>query len=49
MGARGTVAVFGPDGMFLGTGEVDADAVLRPKRLLALQEKGGPNLGSISK
>jgi tRNA pseudouridine55 synthase len=40
----GTVAVFGPDGMFLGTGEVDVDNVLRPKRLLALREKGDPNL-----
>ena len=31
----GSVAVFGEDGMFLGTGEVDASGTLQPKRLLA--------------
>jgi len=34
--ASGRVAVFGEDGMFLGTGEVDADRTLQPKRLVAL-------------
>ncbi len=33
----GNVAVFGEDGMFLGTGEVDSCRTLQPKRLLALQ------------
>jgi len=33
----GNVAVFGEDGMFLGTGEVDSSRTLQPKRLLALQ------------
>ena len=32
----GNVAVFGEDGMFLGTGEVDSSKTLQPKRLLAL-------------
>ena len=32
----GNVAVFGEDGMFLGTGEVDSSRTLQPKRLLAL-------------
>jgi tRNA pseudouridine55 synthase len=32
----GSVAVFGEDGMFLGTGQVDASGTLQPKRLLAL-------------
>jgi tRNA pseudouridine55 synthase len=31
----GSVAVFGEDGVFLGTGEVDASGTLQPKRLLA--------------
>jgi len=35
--ASGSVAVFGEDGMFLGTGEVDASGTLQPKRLLALR------------
>ena len=35
--ASGSVAVFGEDGMFLGTGEVDASGMLQPKRLLALR------------
>ncbi|HEY6239732.1 MAG TPA: tRNA pseudouridine(55) synthase TruB [Burkholderiales bacterium] len=35
--AGGNVAVFGEDGMFLGTGEVDSCRTLQPKRLLALQ------------
>jgi tRNA pseudouridine55 synthase len=34
--ARGSVAVFGQDGNFLGTGQVDASGTLQPKRLLAL-------------
>ncbi len=34
--ARGGVAVFGRDGNFLGTGQVDASGTLQPKRLLAL-------------
>ena len=33
----GNVAVFGEDGVFLGTGEVDSCRTLQPKRLLALQ------------
>lgn len=33
--ASGSVAVFGEDGTFLGTGEVDASGTLQPKRLLA--------------
>ncbi len=33
--ASGSVAVFSEDGMFLGTGEVDASGTLQPKRLLA--------------
>jgi tRNA pseudouridine55 synthase len=33
--ANGSVAVFGEDGMFLGTGEVDSCRTLLPKRLLA--------------
>ena len=33
--ASGSVAVFGEDGTFLGTGEVDAGGTLQPKRLLA--------------
>jgi len=32
--ASGSVAVFGEDGMFLGTGEVDSGRTLQPKRLL---------------
>jgi tRNA pseudouridine55 synthase len=32
----GNVAVFGEDGVFLGTGEVDSSRILQPKRLLAL-------------
>jgi tRNA pseudouridine55 synthase len=35
--ASGSVAVFSEDGMFLGTGEVDASGTLQPKRLLALR------------
>ncbi|HMH18120.1 MAG TPA: tRNA pseudouridine(55) synthase TruB [Burkholderiales bacterium] len=35
--ASGNVAVFGEDGMFLGTGEVDSSRTLQPRRLLALQ------------
>jgi tRNA pseudouridine55 synthase len=35
--ASGSVAVFSEDGMFLGTGEVDASGMLQPKRLLALR------------
>jgi tRNA pseudouridine55 synthase len=34
--AIGSVAVFGEDGMFLGTGQADAGGTLQPKRLLAL-------------
>ena len=34
--ARGSVGVFGESGGFMGTGEVDAGGLLRPKRLLAL-------------
>lgn len=33
----GSVSVFDGDGVFLGTGEVDASGALRPKRLLALR------------
>jgi len=33
--ASGRVAVFGEEGTFLGTGEVDASGTLQPKRLLA--------------
>lgn len=33
----GGVAVFGQDGNFLGTGQVDTSGTLQPKRLLALQ------------
>lgn len=33
----GSVAVFVEDGIFLGTGEIDASGTLRPKRLLALR------------
>jgi len=32
--ASGSVAVFGEDGMFLGTGEVDSSRTLQPRRLL---------------
>ncbi len=35
--ASGRVAVFGEEGTFLGTGEVDANGMLQPKRLLALR------------
>jgi tRNA pseudouridine55 synthase len=34
--ASGGVAVFGQDGNFLGTGQVDTSGTLQPKRLLAL-------------
>jgi len=34
--ASGSVAVFGEDAKFLGTGQVDAGGTLQPKRLLAL-------------
>ncbi len=34
-GGNGSVAVFGEEGQFLGTGEIDAVSVLRPKRLIA--------------
>ena len=34
--ASNSVAVFGEDGMFLGTGQADAGGTLQPKRLLAL-------------
>src|SRR6266581_9560745 len=32
----GSIAVFGEDTKFLGTGQVDASGTLQPKRLLAL-------------
>jgi len=34
--ASGSIAVFGEDAKFLGTGQVDASGTLQPKRLLAL-------------
>ncbi len=34
--ASGSMAVFGEDAKFLGTGQVDANGTLQPKRLLAL-------------
>jgi len=42
----GTAGVFGPDGIFLGTGEVDGDGMLKPKRLLAVRGKADPSSDS---
>jgi len=40
--ASGEVHVRGPDGLSLGLGEVDADGVLRPKRLFSWASVQGP-------